>query len=456
MDREPVRACVVTFGCQMNKLDSQLLRGELARSGFKLVADPDGADVVIYNTCSVREHAEQRLFSHLGSYRRRAQREPRFILGVIGCTAQRLGARIRQRFPFVDLVCGTRAFLAVPGHLERIFDGHGPIVDVDERGGTGQGRSAAVRFDRMPCMRESQQSAYVSVMRGCDNFCAYCVVPYVRGREASRSPREIVEEVSALAADGVREVTLLGQNVNSYGRTLEEDLDLADLLRMLDGIDGLERLRFVTSHPRDMSEEILRAVGELDTVCEHLHVPAQSGSDAVLRRMRRGYTADRYRMMARRARELIPEVALASDFIVGFPGETDADFRRTLELLREMRFQQCYLFKYSSRPGTSAARLPDDVPEEVKRERHRVLLEAQEQVDAERRGAMVGREVEILVDGVSKGDETKLSGRTRQNDIVAFEGPQELAGQLHRVRIVDFTPLTLFGGSVEVGAGGGG
>jgi tRNA-2-methylthio-N6-dimethylallyladenosine synthase len=293
-------------------------------------------------------------------------------------------------------------------------------------------------------------------MRGCDNFCAYCVVPYVRGREASRSPREIVEEVSALAADGVREVTLLGQNVNSYGRTLEEDLDLADLLRMLDGIDGLERLRFVTSHPRDMSEEILRAVGELDTVCEHLHVPAQSGSDAVLRRMRRGYTADRYRMMARRARELIPEVALASDFIVGFPGETDADFRRTLELLREMRFQQCYLFKYSSRPGTSAARLPDDVPEEVKRERHRVLLEAQEQVDAERRGAMVGREVEILVDGVSKGDETKLSGRTRQNDIVAFEGPQELAGQLHRVRIVDFTPLTLFGGSVEVGAGGGG
>jgi len=436
-DRDPPTVCIVTFGCQMNKLDSQLLRGELVRHGFALSDEPDRADVVLYNTCSVRAHAEDRAFSHLGAYRGRAEQEDGFILGVIGCMAQRLGRGLVDRFGFVRLVCGTRALLRVPEHLERIMAGGGAIVDVEEDG--------PFRFHRMPKMRAAPHRAYVSVMRGCDNFCSYCIVPYVRGREVSRPTGEIVEEVEALAAEGVREVILLGQNVNSYGKGLDGPVTLADLLALVNDVKGLERIRFVTSHPKDMSGEVLDAVGGLDKVCENLHVPAQSGSDAVLRRMNRGYTAAQYREMVERARQKIRGVELASDFMVGFPGETDADFEDTLRLLSEVGFQQSFIFKYSPRPGTRAARWPDDVPDQVKRERNLALLAAQERFDAERRSAMLGREVEVLADGPSKGDATKLSGRTRQNDIVVFEGGRDLVGRLCTTRIVDSTPLTLFG-----------
>ncbi len=437
MDSTPLRVCIVTFGCQMNRLDSRLLKGRLDEAGYDLCESPEGADAVLYNTCSVREHAENRVFSHLGSYRNRAEDEDGFVLGVIGCMAQRLGDHIRQRFPFVDLVCGTHAFLRVPEYLRAILAGEGPVVDLE-----GEGR---VEFQRDPCMRRSHHSAFVSVMRGCDNYCAYCIVPYVRGREVSRPLPDVMQEVRTLAADGVREVTFLGQNVNSYGAGLEKPVDLADLLEEADEVEGLERIRFVTSQSKDMTERILAAVGERDKVCEHLHLPAQSGSDPVLARMNRGYAAADYRNVVARARELIPGVELASDFIVGFPGETDEDFRRTLALLEEVRFQQSFMFKYSPRPGTAAARLEDDVPAEVKKERHRILLEAQERVDLERRAALVGREVEVLVDGVSKKDSSNLSGRTRRNDIVVFKGPESLAGRLRRVRITDHTALTLFG-----------
>jgi len=414
--RDPPTVCIVTFGCQMNKLDSQLLRGQLVRYGFGLSDEPDRADVVLYNTCSVRAHAEDRVFSHLGAYRGRAEGEDGFILGVIGCMAQRLGRGLVDRFGFVRLVCGTRALLRVPEHLQRIMAGGGAIVDVEEDG--------PFLFRRMPKMRAAPHRAYVSVMRGCDNFCSYCIVPYVRGREVSRPAGGIVEEVEVLAAEGVREVILLGQNVNSYGKGLEEPVTLADVLALVNDVEGLERIRFVTSHPKDMSDAILDAVGGLDKVCEHLHVPAQSGSDAVLRRMNRAYTAAQYREMVERARRKIRGVELASDFMVGFPGETDADFEDTLRLL---------------------GRWPDDVPDEVKRERNLALLAAQERFDARRRSAMIGRQVEVLVDGPSKGDAAKLSGRTRQNDIVVFEGGKDLIGRLCMVRIVDSTPLTLFG-----------
>lgn len=438
MNDRRTSVCIVTFGCQMNRLDSQLLRGELARAGFVLTDDPNWADVVLYNTCSVRAHAEERVFSHLGSYRRRASRNGAFVLGVVGCMAQRLGRELLRRFDFVDLVCGTRAFLRVPEYLRHVLAGEGPIVDVAEDGG--------VSFERDPAMRVSPHRAYVSVMRGCDNLCTYCIVPRVRGRAVSRPARQVLDEVRRLADDGVREVTLIGQNVNSYGRGLDgQAVGLADLLAMVSGVGGLERIRFVTSHPRDMSDDILDAVAGLGPVCEHLHVPAQSGSDAVLRRMRRGYTAAGYREMVRRARERIPGVELAGDFIVGFPGEAEADFEDTLRLLLEVGFQQSFIFKYSPRPETRAAGWPDDVPEEVKRERNRRLLEAQEQVDAGRRAGMVGQVVEVLVDGPSKGDPAKLSGRTRGNDIVVFEGGPELAGRLVRVRLTGSTALTLFG-----------
>jgi len=437
MDSSPTSVCIVTFGCQMNKLDSQLLRGEFARRGFALTDDPGAADVVIYNTCSVRQHAEDRVLARLGTWRRRREKDGRPVLGVIGCMAQRMGEEIVRRFGYVDLVCGTRKLLRVPEHIQGILAGSGPVVDLDGR--------APLEFHRMPCMRAAPHRAYVSVMRGCDNFCSYCIVPYVRGREVSRSPGEVLEEVRALAADGVREITLLGQNVNSYGRGLDGNVTLADLLAMLNEVDGVERIRFVSSHPRDMSDEILRAVGCLDRVCEHLHVPAQSGSDAVLRRMRRGYTSAQYRRIVDRAREMIDGVELASDFIVGFPGETEEDFEQTLRLVTEVRFQQSYVFKYSPRPGTLAARWADDVPHEAKRRRHERLLAAQREVDLARRRALVGRLLEVLVDGPSKSDPARLSGRTRQNDIVVFEGQPDMAGRLVQVRIVGATALTLFG-----------
>lgn len=438
MSENPPAVCVVTFGCQMNKLDSELLRGELVRRGFTLTDDPEQAGIVLYNTCSVRDHAENRVLSHLGSYRRRARRDGRFILGVIGCMAQRLGAELIERFDFVDLVCGTCAFLRVPEHLRRIIAGDRPVVDVGEEG--------AVVCDRAPEVRVRRHSAFVSVMRGCDNFCSYCIVPYVRGREMGRPLDDIVEEVLVLAADGVREVTLLGQNVTAYGRSLDADgATLAALLAQVNDVPGLERVRFVTGHPCNVSDALLDAVAALDKVCEHLHVPAQSGSDAVLRRMNRGYTAAQYREMAERARAIVPDVAIASDFMVGFPGETDADFDSTLELLRSVEFQQSFIFKYSPRPGTRAAGWPDDVPDPVKRERNQRLLAAQQEMDRDRRAGMVGREVEVLVDGFSKADPTKLAGRTRQNDIVVFEGGAELIGALCRVRLEDSTALTLFG-----------
>ncbi len=426
--------CIVTFGCQMNKLDSDLLRGALEREGFGLTDRPEDAGVVLYNTCSVRDHAENRVLSHLGSWRRRARKEPGFVLGVIGCMAQRLGADLARQFDHVDLVCGTRALLRVPGHLRRILAGERPIVDTE--GDTFTATS------RVPQMRDSSVHAYVSIMRGCNNFCSYCIVPYVRGREVSRPAGEVVDEVRALAEDGVREVTLLGQNVNSYR---SEGRGLADLLGMVNEVDGLLRVRFVTSHPKDMSDEILDAVAALDKVCEHLHVPPQSGSDTVLERMNRRYTAAVYGDMVARARARVPGVELAGDFIVGFPGETDAEFDETLALLQEVRFQQAYLFKYSPRPGTRAAGQPDDVPDEVKRERHQRLLSAQQEVDTTRRRAMVGQEVEVLVEGVSKGDPRHHTGRTRGGDIVVFPGGEKMVGTLQRMRVVDCTPLTLFG-----------
>jgi tRNA-2-methylthio-N6-dimethylallyladenosine synthase len=444
MNDQGPSVCIITFGCQMNKLDSQLLRGELARRGFRLTDDPDRADVLLYNTCSVRRHAENRVLSHLGSWRRRAEREPGFVLGVIGCMAQRLGEQLVRQFGHVRLVCGTRAFLRVPDHLRGILAGEGPVIDTEADG--------VVRLDRDPTVRRTPWQAHVSVMRGCDSFCSYCIVPYVRGREASRPPGDVVCEVEALAADGVREVTLLGQNVNAYGRGLSgQPVTLADLLAMLNEVSGLLRIRFVTNHPRDVSEALLQAVAGLDKVCEHLHVPAQSGSDAVLARMRRGYArADYVRM---------PDVALASDFMVGFPGETDADFRDTLDLVRRVRFQQSFVFKYSPRPGTRAARWDDDVPDAAKRERNQALLAVQEQVDRERRGALVGQTVEVLAGGPSKSDPTRLSGRTRQNDIVVFPGPSELTGTLCRVRVTGSTSLTLFGEPADApapaGPGGG-
>ena len=436
-----------TFGCQMNKLDSELALGRLVRAGYCVVRDKSDADVILLNTCSVRQHAEDKVFSHLGALKRLKEKRPGLVVGVLGCMAQKEGRKLAKRFDIVDLVCGPRRIADLVPLLGKC-NGSGPVVAVDGDRRSGN-RAVSFEADRAVECRPMKHHAYVGVMAGCDNFCSYCVVPYLRGAEVSRPPADIVEEVRRLADDGCVEITLLGQNVNSYGVGLEPKVTLADLLAMLDPIDGIERINFVTSHPKDLTRELCEAVAALPKVCEYLHVPPQSGSDKILGLMKRGYTSKHYREMLTMAREVIPDVEIAGDFIVGFPSETEEDFMRTLSLLKDAEFLNCFVFKYSPRPGTAAAELEDDVPDEVKRERNQRLLQAQEEISLRKRRALIGHTVEALVEGPSKRDASRMTGRTRNNYIVHFESPGNLAGRLVTVRITAATPLAVTGDVVE-------
>lgn len=433
----PLKLHVVTFGCQMNKLDSEVAAGQLLEAGYVATERSEEADVILINTCSVRQHAEDKVWSLLGTLRALKRRNPGLIIGVIGCMAQKEREHILQRMPHVDLVCGPMELDRLPELVAAAREHAGPLLAVGE-GHVG-------RAPRVVRRRPNRFQAFVAVMRGCDNFCSYCIVPYVRGREVSRPLNEIVEEVQQLVADGVKEVTLLGQNVNSYGRTLGDGTTLVTLLRRLDAVKGLERLRFVTSHPKDATDELFHAMADLPSVCPHLHLPAQSGSNRVLRDMNRGYTREHYLDRIARLREIVPGVEVASDFIVGFPGETEAEFQDTLSLVEQAEFQNCFVFKYSPRAGTRAAELPDDVLWATKQERNRRLLAAQEAIMRRRNAAMVGRTVEVLVEGPSERDPTNLTGRTRANHIVAFPGDAGLAGRTVPVTIVNATALTLLG-----------
>jgi tRNA-2-methylthio-N6-dimethylallyladenosine synthase len=441
---------IKTYGCQMNKLDSELSVGSLVKEGYTFTEDEKDADVILLNTCSVRHKAEHKVYSQLGSLRDQKEKNPGLILGVLGCMAQNEGEEIFKRMPHVNLICGTRMFSKLPELLEEINGTNKRILAIDEDG--------EVSFDRLITQRQNRYKAFVSVMRGCDNYCSYCIVPYVRGREFSRPVEDIINEVKGLADDGCKEVMLLGQNVNSYGKGLGENTTLATLLRKLDPIEGIERIRFVTSHPKDMTRDILKAVGELPKVCEDLHMPAQSGSDKMLGKMRRQYTSEYYRGLVEMARSLVPNIAIASDFIVGFPGETEDDFEDTVSLVRDVRYQNCFIFKYSPRTGTAAMELKDDVPEKTKKKRNQILLGLQNEISAELNKEMIGKSVEVLVEGTSKTDESRLTGRTRQNQIVVFSLPEghsqaggssSLLGKLTNVDIVDSTDLTLFGVTSE-------
>jgi len=427
----------VTFGCQMNKLDSEAVAGQLLEAGYVETRDLDDADVILIATCSVRQHAEDKVWSLLGTLRRRKAKRPELVIAVTGCMAQRERDAIFRRMPHVDIVCGTMELGRLPALIAEARDRGEHLLAVADGG--------AARVPRIVGRRPSRFQAFVAVMRGCDNFCAYCIVPYVRGREHSRPPGEIVAEVEALAADGCKEVTLLGQNVNSYGRTLDEPMTLAGLLRRLDPIEGIERIRFVTSHPKDATDELFQAMADLPSVCPHIHMPAQAGSNRILARMNRRYTREHYLALVARARQIVPGIEIASDFIVGFPGETDAEFEQTVDLVRRAEFQQCFIFKYSPRDGTAASKLPDDVPWEEKRRRNRRLLGVQEAIMRRRQAAMVGQRLEVLVEGTSSRDASKLIGRSRANHIVAFPGDPALAGRTVPVEITDSTPLTLFG-----------
>ncbi len=421
----------------MNKLDAELSLGLLQEEGYRIVDHIDEADVILFNTCSVRQHAEDKVYSHLGALKALKKKHPDVIVGVLGCMAQKEGEFIFKRMPHVDLVCGTRMFSRLPELLLKIRSHGSHVLAVDE--------DQIVNIKRAVTYRPNTYQAFVTVMRGCDNYCSYCIVPYVRGKEISRTIADIKEEVQALIANGCKEVTLLGQNINSYGKNLPGNTTLGDLLSELNDFDGLDRIRFVTSHPKDMSRDLIRTISRLEKVCEHLHMPAQSGSDQILKKMHRGYTSQYYRELIHYAREWIPRITVASDFIVGFPGETDEDFQQTVQLMEEIRFQNCFIFKYSPRTGTRAAELDDNVPDEIKRKRNITLLELQKRISLEENTKMIGKTLQVLVEGASRSDQDKLSGRTRQNHIVVFQGHQNLTGHLVDVTIHEVTDLTLFG-----------
>jgi len=451
-----------TIGCQMNRLDSELVAGLLRACGHEIVPDRREADVVLYNTCSVRQHAEDKVYSRLGADgRRKSTHRPKLIIGVLGCMAQREGQNLRRRCPQVDIVCAPGQLVHLPELIASAAEGR-PAVALDpprksRRAGPPVGDIDALDLGRDPQATPTPFQAYVRVMRGCDKFCSFCVVPFVRGPEASRDPTHVVEEARRLVDAGRSEITLLGQTVNSYRwRAGELEVRFSDLLGRLAGIAGLRRLRFITSHPIDFGDDILEAMRDLECVCEYIHCPAQSGSDAVLKRMNRRYTRAEYDCLVDRAQDIVPGVVLAGDFIAGFPGETEDDHAASAELIRRCGYKNSFIFKYSPRPGTAAARrFRDDVPQAVKKRRNNELLAVQSEVGLAHHSAYVGRRVEVLVEGPSKRadkqaappspESMQLTGRTRWDHIAVFDGPEGLAGRYVYVDVTGATDLVLVG-----------
>jgi tRNA-2-methylthio-N6-dimethylallyladenosine synthase len=435
------RVYVEAFGCQMNFLDGELAVSRLSEHGWTRTADPDDADLVLFNTCSVRDHSENRVWSRLGALRERKQRDPGLLIGVMGCMAQREAEVILRRMPHVDLVCGTRRFQEMHALVERA-ETEGQVLAVETEGFVDVVRDVRIRPE--------QHRAYVSVMRGCDHKCSYCIVPRTRGTQVDRAFDDVVDEVRRLADDGVREVTFLGQNINTYGRYLPDRPTLGGLIRAADAVDGIERIRFLTSNPMDIRDELLEAMAETPSAAGYLHFPAQHGHSDVLRRMFRGYSRERYLAVCAKARVLCPGIELASDLIVGFPGETDEEFAATRSLMELVEFKQVYVFKYSPRPGTAAAeKYVDDVTDEEKRDRKNDLLALQEEISARRNQTFVGRDVHVLVDGPSPRNAARLSGRAEGQHMVIFEGLPELQGRFVDVRVERATAAALYGSVVE-------
>ena len=430
------RYSVTTFGCQMNAHDSERIKGMLESLGLGEAVEPAEADVLVFNTCTIREKPDTKLAAYLGEAAARKRRRPDLVVAVGGCYAEAQREGIFERYPFVDVAFGPGS---IP-HLGDWIEAGGHAVP---RGRFGTHETFAAT---LPMHRERRHSAWVQVSMGCNSVCSYCIVPAVRGREQSRRPGEIVAEVEALARGGVREVTLLGQNVNSWGRDLAPGIrtEFGELLRACDAVDGIARIRFTSPHPKDFRPPVIAAIAESRAVCEHVHLPLQSGSTRVLKAMRRTYTAERYLRLVRELRDAIPDLALGTDIIVGFPGETEDDFGDTLGVVEEVGYDSAFTFVYSPRSGTEAADLPDRVPEDVKRDRMERLVEVVQRIAAKRNAARVGLVEEVLVEGPSRTDPSLLRGRTRRNTTVNFAGLAE-PGDLTSVVIEGSTSTTLRG-----------
>ncbi|MEW8627214.1 MAG: tRNA (N6-isopentenyl adenosine(37)-C2)-methylthiotransferase MiaB [Candidatus Thiodiazotropha sp.] len=431
---------IKTFGCQMNEYDSsRMADGLRVAAGLELTENPEEADVLLLNTCSIREKAQEKVFSQLGRWRPWKERNPALIIGVGGCVASQEGDAIRQRAPYVDLVFGPQTLHRLPEMVQQVRREHAPLVDVSF--------PEIEKFDRLPEPRAEGPTAYVSVMEGCSKYCTYCVVPFTRGEEISRPFDDVIAEVAGLAEQGVREIHLLGQNVNAYRGEMHEggEADLALLIEYVAAIDGVERVRFTTSHPVEFSDSLIDVYGQVPELVSFLHLPVQSGSDRVLAMMKRGHMAVEYKAKIARLRKVRPDITISSDFIVGFPGESEADFEQTLKLIEEVGFDHSYSFIYSRRPGTPAADLPDDVPLQVKQqrlERLQQLINTQAQRISRQ---MVGTTQRILVERPAKKDPTQLAGRTENNRVVNFTAPAELIGQFVEVRITEALPNSLRG-----------
>jgi len=424
------------FGCQMNFLDGEFALGDLLRLGYGPAATMDEADLVVFNTCSVRQLSEDKVWSRLGALARRKERDPSLVVAVMGCMAQREGENLLRRAPAVDVVVGTRKYADLARLVEEAENSGRRLLAVTTEDFEEPVRDISVRTER--------HRGWVSVMRGCSHRCAYCVVPATRGRQFDRPAASVLDEVRRLAEDGVTEIFLLGQNINTWGRTLEGRPTLDGLLRRVHEVPGVRRIRFLTSNPMDLETELLDAMGELPRVMPYLHFPAQHGSDAVLRRMYRGYTRARYRELVAEARRRVPGIELATDLIVGFPGETEEEFLETLSLVEEVRWSMTFVFKYSVRPGTAAAELADDVPEDVKKERHRRVMDAQDRVAGELLRGRVGTEVEVLVDGPSARNPTRLAGRTEDHLLALLPAEGLLPGEYVRARVHRATTRAIY------------
>jgi tRNA-2-methylthio-N6-dimethylallyladenosine synthase len=428
---------LITYGCQMNEYDSERVAGLLRAQRYELVADEREADLIIVNTCAIREKAEEKVFSKLGELRALKTKNPELVIGVMGCMAQLHQEAIQRRAPGVDLVFGSPAIARVGDLVDRARRERRPLLE------TGEG--PLVKITARP-PSPSRLRAFVTVMEGCEKHCTFCVVPRTRGRERSHPPETILAEIRSLVVEGCREVTLLGQTVNAYGRDLIPPTDLAELFARVNDVEGIERIRFTTSNPYNLTARLIGALRDVPKVCEWFHLPLQSGSDPILERMNRGYTRARYLELVDAIREAVPEMAFSTDLIVGFPGETEADFEQTLEVVERVGYDNVFVFRYSRRPGTPAAGMPDQVPEEVKAKRNARLLEVVNRVTAERNRRLAGRTLEVLVDGTSKRNARELTGRTRCNRVVNFDGQGRAAvGDLVWVGVTEALPHSLRG-----------
>jgi len=446
-------AYIYTIGCQMNVYDSEKLALILNSYGFKKTNDMDKADIVVCNTCSIRHKAEEKAFSFLGRFAKIKKKNPHLITVMAGCVAQQEGEKAFERIPHLDIVLGTQAFSRFGQHIDAIKSGVQRVVDT---------KDCQMIYEAMPdasCFDENKISGFVTIMQGCDNYCTYCVVPYVRGRERSRKPESIMEEISLLATSGVKEITLLGQNVNSYGQK-EAQMSFPELLARINKIDGIHRIRFATSHPKDLSINLIYAIRDLDKVCNHLHLPVQSGSNKILKKMNRGYTREEYIDRILTLKKECPNIALSTDIIVGFPSETDNDFNDTMNLLREIEFDSIFAFAYSDRSSAPAAKFSDQIDEKEKRERLNNLLQLQEQYTEKKNKELIGETFKVLVEGKSikkRGgfEQThknmeQMAGRTESNKIVHFPSEHVNIGDIIKIKIKNAYPHSLWGHPVGV------